>query len=44
VDVDIKLDFRRRGVHVEGMRKSQAFRIKLGRGNTLRVGSTVSKV
>lgn len=44
MDVDLKMNFRRRGAHIKGMRKAQAFRIKLGRKNIPRVGSVIFNV
>lgn len=44
MDVDLKVNFRRRGAHIKGMRKAQAFRIKLGRRNIPRVGNVIFNV
>lgn len=45
MDVDLKLNFGRLGgVHLEGVRKAQALRIKLGRMDVPRVGGVIPKV
>lgn len=44
MDVDLKLNFRRRGARFKCVREAQALRIKLGGMNVLRVGNFISKV